>query len=82
MENGIRVTDLWLKLLFDWFPEYFPGQLMSTPVFFLPQVSLDFRAQSIPDWTELLKSPSIVNFMTILESQILEFSLIFQPKID
>jgi len=40
VENGIRVTDLWLKLLFDWFPEYFPGQLMSTPIFFLPQVSI------------------------------------------
>ena len=40
VQNGIRVTDLWLKLLFDWFPEYFPGQLMSTPVLFLPQVNL------------------------------------------
>mgnify|MGYP006864015545 FL=1 len=38
VENGIRVTDLWLKFLFDWFPDYFPGQLMSTPVLFLPQV--------------------------------------------
>ena len=40
VQNGIRVTDLWLKLLFDWFPDYFPGQLMSTPVLFLPQVNL------------------------------------------
>lgn len=39
-ENGLRVTDLWLKLLFDWFPNLFPGQLMSTPLLFLPQVSL------------------------------------------
>ena len=38
-ENGLRVTDLWLKLLFDWFPNLFPGQLMSTPLLFLPQVS-------------------------------------------
>ena len=35
---GLKITDLWLKLLFDWFPNLFPGQLMSTPIFFLPQV--------------------------------------------
>ena len=40
VENGLRVTDLWLKFLFDRFPQYFPGQLMSTPVLFLPQVSI------------------------------------------
>lgn len=39
LENGLRITDLWLKALFDWFPQYFPGKLMSTPVLFLPQVS-------------------------------------------
>ena len=38
VENGIRITDLWLKFLFDTFPQYFPGNLMSTPVLFLPQV--------------------------------------------
>jgi len=38
VEDGLRVTDLWLKFLFDRFPQYFPGQLMSTPVLFLPQI--------------------------------------------
>ena len=38
LENGIRVTDLWLKFLFDYFPQYFPGQLMATPTIFLSQV--------------------------------------------
>jgi len=38
VENGIRITDLWLKFLFDTFPQYFPGNLMSTPVLFLPQI--------------------------------------------
>ena len=38
VENGIRVTDLWLKFLFDQFPQYFPGQLMTTPILFFPQV--------------------------------------------
>ena len=36
--SGLRITDLWLKLLFDWFPNFFPGQLMTTPVLFMPQV--------------------------------------------
>ena len=40
--SGLRITDLWLKLLFDWFPNFFPGQLMTTPVLFMPQVSDDF----------------------------------------
>lgn len=36
--SGLRITDLWLKLLFDWFPNFFPGQLMTTPVLFMPQI--------------------------------------------
>ena len=36
--SGLRITDLWLKLLFDWFPNFFPGKLMTTPVLFMPQV--------------------------------------------
>ena len=38
-DYGLKITDLWLKLLFDWFPNLFPGQLMSTPILFLPHVS-------------------------------------------
>ena len=40
--SGLRITDLWLKLLFDWFPNFFPGQLMTTPVLFMPQVGWFF----------------------------------------
>ena len=40
--SGLRITDLWLKLLFDWFPNFFPGQLMTTPVLFMPQVRCFF----------------------------------------
>ena len=43
VENGIRITDLWLKFLFDYFPQYFPGQLMTTPILFLPQVNYQFQ---------------------------------------
>ncbi len=39
-EDGIRITDLWLYYLFKFLPDFFPGQLMSTPILFLPQVNI------------------------------------------
>eukprot|EP00093_Oithona_nana_P009889 09889.XXX_434114_434920_1 [CDS] Oithona nana genome sequencing. len=73
VENGIRVTDLWLKFLFDWFPDYFPGQLMSTPVLFLPQIKRlpaeILRLLNLPVPTyESTSSPSSYSLTSLVQS--------------
>lgn len=72
VENGIRVTDVWLKFLFDQFPQYFPGQLMTTPILFFPQIKRlpgeVLKVLNLPVPTYDLASESAYSLTNLLHS--------------
>ena len=75
--SGLRITDLWLKLLFDWFPNFFPGQLMTTPVLFMPQVRCFFFFSNL-NYLHITSSCSLIWEILF---EVCTYYLIFLPNL-
>lgn len=63
---------MWLKFLFDQFPQYFPGQLMTTPILFFPQIKRlpgeVLKVLNLPVPTYDLASESAYSLTNLLHS--------------